>query len=183
MPWRYQICLARCLFSCADDLSEDMGMFAAQECKTSSSCWRAFPQKRPCLSSVARSKTEKSRINLLLPWRHGNSGALLSWNPADLCSSKLQKWLTRAWVFVVYRIESLANRVKHEDEKGCFVCFVFDCLESLWTGSLFWERVKKSRGQERDLLLSQPLIIFRGGPMYSWSRRRNFARWHGEDAF
>ena len=153
MPWRFQICLARCLFSFADDLSEEMGMLAAQECKTSSSCWRAFPQKRPCLSSVARSKTEKSRINLLLPWRHGNSGALLSWNPADLCSSKLQKWLARAWVFVVYRIENLANRVKHEDEKGCFVCFVFDRLESLWTGSLFWERVKKSRRQERDLLL------------------------------
>ena len=91
----------------------------------------------------------------------------LQLNSADLCSSKLQKWLARAWVFVVYRIENLANRVKHEDEKGGFVCFVFDCLESLWTGSLFWERVKKSRGQERDLLLWQPLIIFRGGPTYS----------------
>lgn len=100
MPWRFQICLAKCLFSYADDLAEDMGMFAAQECKTSSSCWRAFPQKRPCLSSVARSKTEKSRINLLLPWRHWNSGAHLSWNPADLCSSKIHKWLT-PWVFVV----------------------------------------------------------------------------------
>ena len=41
MPWRYQICIAKCLFPYRGDLPENFGKTTAQEYKTASSDWRA----------------------------------------------------------------------------------------------------------------------------------------------
>ena len=40
-PWRYKICIAWFLYTCRDDLTENFGKTTAQECKKSTSGWRA----------------------------------------------------------------------------------------------------------------------------------------------
>ena len=40
-PWRDQICMAKCLYSYRDDLPKNFFKIAAQECKKSTSGWRA----------------------------------------------------------------------------------------------------------------------------------------------
>ena len=41
MPWRNQICIAKCLYSCRDDLPKNLFKMTAEESKKSSSAWRA----------------------------------------------------------------------------------------------------------------------------------------------
>ena len=41
MPWRYQICIAKCFYFHRDDLTKHLFKITAQECKKSSSGWRA----------------------------------------------------------------------------------------------------------------------------------------------
>ena len=41
MPWRHQICIAKCLLSYRDDLRKNLFKITAEECKKSTSGWRS----------------------------------------------------------------------------------------------------------------------------------------------
>ena len=41
MPWRYKICIAKCLYSDGDNLLNNLIKITAKDCKTSTSGWRA----------------------------------------------------------------------------------------------------------------------------------------------
>lgn len=44
MPWRYKICIAKCLYSFRDDFPENLGKTTTQDCKKSTSGWRGSLQ-------------------------------------------------------------------------------------------------------------------------------------------
>ena len=48
MPWRYQICIANCLYSCRDDLPKILYKLTAQVCKKST-FFDALPSRTPLL--------------------------------------------------------------------------------------------------------------------------------------
>ena len=52
MPWRYTICIAWFLYTCRDDLTENLGKTTAQECKKVHFRLSCVVQKRLCLNSL-----------------------------------------------------------------------------------------------------------------------------------
>ena len=64
MPWRHQICMAKCLYSYRDDLPKSLFKINAQECKEVHFRLRCVAQKRHCLNCLIahRSLTWLSQV-------------------------------------------------------------------------------------------------------------------------